>query len=162
MFASVAEHPGLPRDVGPPPPWFTGGATDIAPARATPARSATTPPPAPPGPADASRAGGYVEVAGREVSITLKEYVLVPDRIRVRPGRLAITFVLRNEGRFSHNFHIEGPGVDTTAAKFGPGRTVRLDVTLQEGEYRISCPLSNHDQRGMHGTLLVTPEREGG
>lgn len=162
MFAGVAEHPGLPRDVGPLPPWFAGGPADVTARKAPAAPSVATPSPGLPSPADTSRADDYVQVVGSAVSITLKEYRLVPDRIRVRPALPAITFVLRNDGRFAHNFHIEGDGVDTTSSKFGPGRTVRLEVTLREGEYQISCPLSNHDQRGMHGTLLVTSEPEGG
>ncbi len=84
---------------------------------------------------------------------------MVPNKIRTKPG--TVTFVLRNEGRFAHDFHVEGPGVDAYAAKFSPGRTVRLEVALPEGEYKISCPLSNHDQRGMHGTLVVTSQLAG-
>ena len=70
-------------------------------------------------------------------------------------------FVLRNEGRFAHDFHVEGPGVEAHAEKFSPGRTVRLQIAMPEGEYKISCPLSNHDQRGMHGTLIVAAKLAG-
>lgn len=185
MLGRVAEHPGVPREASELPAWFTGETSperrpgrpparpptavgEAQPAAGAPAEqphdalAAAAPSavvPARPLPATAapSRAGeGYVDVVGGEVRIALKEYRLVPERIRVRPGPLAITFVLRNEGRYAHNFHIEGPDVDARAAKFGPGNTVRLEVTLKAGEYKISCPLSNHDQRGMHGTLLVT------
>jgi len=124
------------------------------------AAGAARPLPATAAPARAT--AGYVDVAGGEVRIALKEYRLVPDRIRLRAGGRTVTFVLRNEGRYAHNFHIEGPDVDARAAKFGPGSTVRLAVTLKAGEYRISCPLSNHDQRGMHGTLLVSATAGGG
>lgn len=161
MLAGVAEHPGLPRDVGPLPPWFAGTTPSrgAAPAGALAAAPAPAPETPPGGAADGS---GEVQVVGPEVVVTLEEYRLVPDRIRVRPGQPSITFVLRNEGRFAHNFRVRGPGVDAAASKFGPGRTVRLEVALPPGEYHISCPLSNHDQRGMHGTLLVAADRKGG
>ena len=160
MFARVAEYPGAPRELGAPPPWFAGvelkaapkpGPAEGAPVVAAPPALATAGKPA----ADE----GFVEVSGGTVPIGLKEYELEPGKIKVAPGK--VTFVLRNEGRFAHNFNVEGPGIDTTAEKFSPGRTVRLEVALQEGEYKISCPLSNHDQRGMHGTLVVTSKLAG-
>ena len=191
MIARVAEHPGVPREVGELPPWFVAevGSLRKAPGPALPAEadqpaagadrtgappreaagevavvSAKTAAPAPATRAPSSKAAAdddFVDVVGSEVTIILKEYQLVPNKIRIRPGRLVITFVLRNEGRFAHNFHLEGPGVEAHAEKFSPGRTVRIEVALQEGEYKISCPLSNHDQRGMHGTLNVTSKLAG-
>ena len=148
MAAKVAEHPGIPRELGAPPAWFGG-----APAPPTPVREVQVPAGA------VAHDAHFVDIAGGNVEIVLNEYEMKPSRIRVGSG--AVTFVLRNEGRFAHNFHVEGPGVDTTAEKFSPGRTVRLEVALQAGEYKISCPLSNHDQRGMHGTLIATAQLTG-
>ena len=143
MAAKVAEHPGVPREAGALPAWFGG-----APAPRAAQHEAHAPAEA------AARDADFVEVAGANIEIALNEYEMKPSHIRAGPG--AVTFVLRNEGRFAHNFHVEGPGVDSTAEKFSPGRTVRLEVILQGGEYKISCPLSNHDQRGMHGVLVAT------
>jgi len=143
MAAKVAEHPGVPRELSPLPAWFSG-----APAPPAPAREARTPAHA------AAPAAEFVDVAGGKVEIVFSEYEMKPNHIRVGAG--PVTFVLRNEGRFAHNFHVEGPGIDTTAEKFSPGRTLRLELALQAGEYKISCPLSNHDQRGMHGALVAT------
>jgi uncharacterized cupredoxin-like copper-binding protein len=176
MTAKVAEHPGVPREVGELPPWFTGapampGAREPSTARAAAGEAApghgheagtavaSIKPAAPEKTAAAE--GEYVDVAGDKVEIAYKEYQLTPNKIRVGPGK--VTFVLRNEGRYSHDFRInvEGPGIDITTQKFGPGRTIRLEVALQEGEYKISCPLSNHDERGMHGTLIVTSKLAG-
>jgi plastocyanin len=153
MLARVAEHPGVPREVSELPSWFTGapavpGARERSPVSA-----------APPGEAAAAAEGDYADFASGRVKIALTEYEMTPRKARTRPG--TVTFVLRNDGHFAHNFHVEGPGVDTTADKFSPGRTVRIEVALQEGEYKISCPLSNHDQRGMHGTLIVTSQLAG-
>ncbi len=158
MIARVAEHPGVPREVGALPAWFTGVEPRVAPKAETAAAPVTAASPS--SAAEKAAAGeGFVEVSGGTVPIGLKEYELEPGKIKVAPGK--ITFVLRNEGRFAHNFNVEGAGIDTTAEKFSPGRTVRLEVALQEGEYKISCPLSNHDQRGMHGTLIVISKLAG-
>lgn len=142
MAAKVAEHPGVPRDVGALPAWFGG-----APAPPAAVREARAPA------AAVAHDAHFVDIAGGNVEIVLNEYEMKPSHIRIGAG--TVTFVLRNEGRFAHNFHVEGPGIDTTAEKFSPGRTVRLEVALQAGEYKISCPLSNHDQRGMHGVLIA-------
>ena len=177
MIARVAEHPGVPREVGELPRWFASepavrGALGRAPAPAeagtvahgheAAAAIASIKPGAPAARAPSSKAAaddGFVEVAGARIEIALSEYKMKPDKIRAKPG--AVTFVLSNVGRFAHDFHIEGPGVDAYAAKFSPGRTVHLEVTLQEGEYKISCPLSNHDQRGMNITLVATSKLAG-
>lgn len=189
MIARVSEYPGVPREVGDLPPWFVSevGSLRKAPGPALPAAAdqpaagtertgapqreagsevaaatATTAAPAQAARAPGSKAAaddGFVAVAGAKVEIVFKEYELKPNKIRTPPG--TITFVLRNEGRFSHDFHVDGPGVEAHAAKFSPGRTVRLEVTLQEGEYKISCPLSNHDERGMHGILIATSRPHG-
>jgi len=180
MLAKLAEHPGVPREVGELPSWFTGepalrGARarpsaptaaggEVAPVPGHEAGAAVASVKPAPSAARATEKtgaaeGDYAQFAGGQVEIALLEYEMKPNKVRVKPG--AVTFVLRNEGRFAHDFHVEGPGVEAHAAKFSPGRTVRLEVTLQEGEYKISCPLSNHDQRGMHGTLIVTSKLAG-
>jgi len=179
MLTQVAEHPGVPREVGELPRWFASepvvrgarerspepaGAVAAAHGHEAGAAIASIKPGAPaaraPEKTDAAE-GDYTEFAGGQVEIAFKEYELAPSKIRIGPGK--VTFVLRNEGRYSHDFRInvEGPGIDVTTQKFGPGRTIRLEVALQEGEYKISCPLSNHDERGMHGTLIVTSKLAG-
>lgn len=162
MLARVAEHPGVPRETGALPSWFTGApaANSVHPRDAV-AAVATAKPGASLAQAQAGAAeGDYQDFANGEVGIVLKEYEFVPSGIRTRPG--TVVFVLRNEGRFAHDFHVEGPGVEVYAEKFSPGRTVRVQAVLQEGEYKVSCPLSNHDERGMNGRLIVTSKLAGG
>lgn len=181
MLSRVAEHPGVPREISELPSWFSSalpvpGARQRSPASAAAAGEAATAhrheagttiasaklgaAAVRPSAKDAPAEGNYTDFASGQVEIGLKEYQFVPSRIRTRPG--TVTFVLRNVGRFAHDFHVEGPGVDTHADKFSPGRTIRVQVTMQEGEYKVSCPLSNHDERGMHATLIVTSKLAGG
>lgn len=89
------------------------------------------------------------------VEIKLKDFRLDPDKVMAKAG--TITFVLKNEGRYTHDFRVEGEGIDEKAPKVGQGRTFEWQVTLPIGAYRISCPISNHADRGMVGTLEVAP-----
>ncbi|MBI2887317.1 MAG: cupredoxin domain-containing protein [Chloroflexi bacterium] len=87
--------------------------------------------------------------------MTQKDFKLDPDNLTVKAG--AVTFVLKNEGRYTHDFRVEGQGTDAKAPKVGSGRTQEWRVTLKPGTYRISCPISNHADRGMVGALTVVP-----
>ncbi len=92
-------------------------------------------------------------VAENRVELSLKDFVLNPDTLTARAG--TITFVLTNEGRYTHDFRVDGNGVDKKAPKVGRGRTREWEITLEPGIYDISCPISNHSDRGMVGTLTV-------
>ncbi len=92
-------------------------------------------------------------VAENRVELSLKDFVLNPDTLTARAG--TITFVLTNEGRYTHDFRVDGNGVDKKAPKVGRGRTREWEITLGPGIYAISCPISNHADRGMVGTLKV-------
>lgn len=88
-----------------------------------------------------------------KAAIVQRDFKLEPERLTVKAG--AVTFVLKNEGRYTHDFRVEGQGVDAKAPKVGSGRTLEWRITLKPGTYRISCPVSNHADRGMVGTLTV-------
>ncbi len=88
-------------------------------------------------------------------AISLKDFKLDPDSLKVKAG--TVTFVLKNEGRYTHDFRVEGQGVDEKAPKVGRGREREWQITLEPGSYQISCPISNHADRGMTGTLEVVP-----
>lgn len=89
------------------------------------------------------------------VPVSLKDFRLEPNELRVKAG--TVTVVLKNEGRFTHDFRVQGQGIDDRAPKVGSGRTFEWQIALEPGSYAISCPISNHAQRGMKGTLEVVP-----
>ncbi len=96
--------------------------------------------------------GSSPVMAGR-VEIELADFKITPDEFTVRAGD--VTFAFENTGRYTHDFRIEGEDLDVKAPKLGARRSREWSVTLSPGTYRISCPISNHDQRGMEGTLVV-------
>lgn len=94
--------------------------------------------------------------AGDKAHISLKDFQLDPDKVSAKAGM--VTFVLKNEGRYTHDFRVEGQGIDDRAPKVGQGRTFEWQIALPAGSYRISCPISNHADRGMRGTLEVVAQ----
>lgn len=87
------------------------------------------------------------------VEIALKDFFLEPDQITVKAGR--VTFILVNKGRYTHDLRVQGQGVNEKAPRVAVGREFQWELDLKPGEYRIDCPISNHDERGMIGTLIV-------
>ncbi len=139
VMLSACEYPGVPH------PMAVEGAGELRP----------TPSPEVPEPSDSPSEEPPQESSTQEgpVEIALKDFELEPDQITVKAGK--VTFVLINKGRYTHDFRVEGQGVDEKAPRVGAGREFRWELTLEPGEYRISCPISNHDERGMVGTLVV-------
>ena len=90
------------------------------------------------------------------VQVGLHDFRLVPNELTVKAG--TVTFVLKNEGRYTHDFRVEGQGIDEKAPKVGRGREREWQIALQPGSYRISCPVSNHSSRGMTGILDLPPK----
>ncbi len=116
--------------------------------------------------ASAAGCGGDAEpteIPGRTLTVSLTEYRLDPQDVRVRAGRLRVVAV--NRGTLPHNLHVvrEDPeDRERTPDDLGgtptsqPGDTRRHTFTrLRRGEYRIVCTVANHDDLGMRGTLEV-------
>jgi hypothetical protein len=93
--------------------------------------------------------------AAAQVEVRLSEYTVgMPHPLPAGPT----AFLLRNEGKKSHSFKIEGPGIeDSQTVIVRPGKTDSLEVTLQPGEYKVYCPLGSHAAKGMTMTLVVSP-----
>jgi uncharacterized cupredoxin-like copper-binding protein len=108
------------------------------------------------GPAAGARAGHLV--------VTLDEFRVRPERIRVPAGRLRI--VARNAGVLAHDVAVlpgRRPLDPSSERRFGtsatalPGQVVALTVRLRPGRYRLACVLSNHDNLGEYADLEVVP-----
>lgn len=102
--------------------------------------------------------------------LQLGDYTIRPQVIRIRSitEPTLVRIVAKNVGHLTHNVHIEQAGKSvhgtTTDADFGgtdtaqPGETVRSGyLFLLPGKYRLTCTISNHDNLGQHGRLIVEP-----
>ena len=107
---------------------------------------------------------------GRILRVTLDEYRIMPQDARVAAGRLRITAT--NVGRLTHNLRVvrldkddrEAPPTElggTGTAQ--PGETVSYTFEdLAPGRYRMVCTISNHDDLGQYGDLVVSGRRKEG
>jgi len=93
------------------------------------------------------------------VEVRLSEYAIaMPHSLAAGPT----TFLVHNEGRKHHSFKIVGPGIDEMlSTSVRPHKTGTLQVTLQPGEYKVSCPIGSHSAKGMMMTLVVTAKQGG-
>jgi plastocyanin len=72
--------------------------------------------------------------------------------LRAKPGRVVIAF--ENSSQVPHAVEVEGNGVEEETEIITDG-SARLAVNLDAGEYKFYCPVGNHEQAGMVGTLTV-------
>lgn len=75
------------------------------------------------------------------------------------PGELSaaagsVTIKLVNDSSVPHAVEVEGNGVEEESETVTGGET-ELTVDLEPGEYTFYCPVGEHRQNGMEGTLTV-------
>jgi plastocyanin len=88
------------------------------------------------------------------VEIEATSYAYSPTTVTVPAGR--VRFVIHNASDIVHGFEVEGQGMEEEIEEIQPGATDSLTVSLEEsGTYEIYCPVEDHEQRGMIGTLVV-------
>ncbi len=89
------------------------------------------------------------------IEIVGTDFALEPATIELEePG--TYTFRLVNQGGVLHALAMEGHGVEEETGEIGAGETVELTVELPEaGEYELYCPVGNHRDQGMEGTVVV-------
>jgi plastocyanin len=99
--------------------------------------------------------GGGGGSGGQRIEIVGTEFQLEPSEVQLdEPG--TYTFVLSNEGGTIHALEVEGHGVEETTGEIEAGETAELTVELPEaGEYELYCPVGNHKDEGMEGTIVV-------
>jgi plastocyanin len=66
----------------------------------------------------------------------------------------SVTINLVNESDVPHAVEVEGNGVEEESETITAGET-ELTVDLEAGEYIFYCPVGQHRQNGMEGTLTV-------
>jgi uncharacterized cupredoxin-like copper-binding protein len=103
-----------------------------------------------------------VAVSGNTLRVTLDEYRIQPQNVRMKAGRIHL--VATNTGQLTHNLVVEQISDDPTKQKvYGrtdtahPGQTVheQAPLTLKPGRYRLACTISNHENLGQYGELTV-------
>lgn len=103
----------------------------------------------------------------RSIPIEMGDYRFVPDRITVQSGETVRLELANTDFLAPHNFSIEagqaGLAVDVDV---GAGETATVEITPRApGSYTFFCDkqllfFKSHRERGMEGTLDVTPANE--
>src|SRR5438552_12043814 len=89
----------------------------------------------------------------RRVDVTVTDNRIdMPTRLKA--GKTA--FVVKNAGKTTQNFEVEGQSVDRKfAAAPKPGQTKVMHVVLKRGTYTVYSPGKNGDQAAPKATLRV-------
>jgi uncharacterized cupredoxin-like copper-binding protein len=90
----------------------------------------------------------------RTITVEETEYALEPSSVQLeRAGTYAFKVV--NEGSVGHALEIEGEGIEEETDVLDPGQEATLTVELEEGSYKLYCPVGDHEDRGMTGAVGV-------
>jgi plastocyanin len=122
---------------------------------AAPAPSAA-PAPAPTPPAAPVAAPTEPEPEANRLAVKSVEYYFVLSRSKVKAGELTVE--LNNQGEDPHNLNIQRDGEDGEPLQIAETGSLQRDVAtfdLPAGTYRLWCSLPEHEEKGMHTTLVV-------
>lgn len=95
---------------------------------------------------------GSVGTAQTTVTVNMVEYAFQLSQSTIPSGQ--VTFVIKNSGAEAHNFDLNGVH---SGAIIGPGATETWTVSLPAKQYLYTCDVPFHVDRGMTGTIQVTP-----
>lgn len=110
-----------------------------------PAPVIPAPPPAPEPEEEANR-----------LAVRAAEFYFVLSRPSVRPGELTVE--LNNQGEDPHDLNIRAQGEEGPPLQIPETESLQrsvADFELAAGKYRLWCSLPEHDEEGMHATLVV-------
>jgi plastocyanin len=121
-------------------------------AESTPAATETAEPTAA---AEDSGGGGGGEDGGEALTLTADPGGAIswePGELSAPAGQVSIELV--NQSSVPHAVEVEGNGVEEESETV-TGANTTLTVDLEPGEYVFYCPVGEHRQNGMEGTLTV-------
>ena len=73
--------------------------------------------------------------------------------LSTKPGTVTVT--MDNPSDVPHAIEVEGKGVEEEGETVGKGGVSKVTVDVKKGEYEYYCPVGNHQDAGMEGTLTV-------
>jgi plastocyanin len=73
--------------------------------------------------------------------------------LATKPGK--VTVVLDNPSSVPHAIELEGEGLEEEGKTVGKGGVSKVTVDLEAGRYEYYCPVGNHKDAGMEGSLTV-------
>lgn len=110
----------------------------------------TLPPSEPPAPAPEP------EPEANRLAVKSLEYYFVLSRATVKAG--ALTVELNNQGEDPHNLNLQREGDAGEPLQIEEADSLQRNVAtfyLPAGTYRLWCSLPEHEEKGMHTTLVI-------
>jgi plastocyanin len=101
-------------------------------------------------------AGAPVKTNATSFSVTLDDFTLRPQELRVPKGK-PLKVTVTNAGRLGHTFRIRGATrnvLTLTTIRPGESKTSK-SFDLAPGHYTMYCALANHEELGLYGKLTV-------
>lgn len=90
----------------------------------------------------------------RTITITETDFALDPKSVDLEePGTYAFEVV--NDGQVAHALEVEGEGIEEETKTLEPGERATLTVALEAGSYELYCPVGDHKERGMTGSVEI-------
>ncbi len=97
------------------------------------------------------------QAAPQDMQVTLSEFMFMPSSFTAMQGQ-TIHFTATNTGKYPHNitFSKGGATLNVFAQPLKGGATGTADFVFPEaGAWRMYCPVGNHADKGMVGTVQV-------
>ncbi len=109
---------------------------------------------APPGSDSGSQNNAPGSSAGQRVEIKASKYQFSPRELKIKASQPVTVALTSADG--NHSFDVDALNIHTNEA--GKGETVVAEFKVdQPGKYEFYCGHSGHKERGMTGTLEITP-----
>lgn len=92
-----------------------------------------------------------------EIQVVVENMAYTPKEIRVQPGEF-LRVQLINRDEIEHSIEFELPGGEQELEqniKAGESGTLEFTTPQQAGTYTFYCPVDDHKEKGMTGTLIV-------
>jgi plastocyanin len=100
----------------------------------------------------------------QEISLSLGDYHFTPDTLEVQAGKPVVLTLTNTDALTPHNFTLQdaAAGLDIDTNVSAGSKTVIEFTPVKPGSYTFFCNkklpfMRSHRERGMEGTLRVTP-----
>ncbi len=100
-------------------------------------------------------AGPTTTAGGSNIDLKATDFKFTPSDPTTKAGQ--VTFSVANDGQVPHSLEVEGPnGDEELSSDLSAGQSGVLTVDLSKpGKYEFYCPVGNHKELGMEGTITV-------
>lgn len=109
---------------------------------------------------DSTNGGEVVQT----IQLSEKEFSITPNTLTLAKAG-TYEFNVTNDGGTTHALNIEesGGGMEVESDHIAPGESTTLQFTFSgDGSFEMYCPISNHKDQGMEGTINVGSAAGGG